>query len=368
MDRRNALGKRYLYGGFFDYPFGMLQPGRTYVLGGGGGYRYGFNGKENDNEVKGVGNQQDYGMRVYDPRVGKFLSVDPITKQYPELTPYQFASNSPIMGIDLDGLELLPVNSSMYRMAFVGSKSKLGISDELHIVQTVVDNIPVALNDGAGDLKYTKGGPVGSDGKDYKGAIIYSPGRYYNSGPDFNGKYGDEGREDPGEARKNDFGRLGVRPIKSSNYRTRNNIATGGGIIDQISKLKGLVDNQLNVPEWNASALEQAQRRTFYQATNLINSYIKDGMFVRLDQTFRTGQGKADLINFINDGTIPLTGNWAQGLGSSQVRSMSEYSLTVMHVGIQILKDQGIPLKESVSKSFSNLKDIYQRNGGEKKY
>jgi hypothetical protein len=37
--------------------------------------------------------------------VSRFLSVDPIAKQYPELTPYQFASNSPIAGIDLDGLE-----------------------------------------------------------------------------------------------------------------------------------------------------------------------------------------------------------------------------------------------------------------------
>ncbi|HWJ29919.1 MAG TPA: hypothetical protein VNS32_25490, partial [Flavisolibacter sp.] len=44
-----------------------------------GVYRYGFNGKENDDEVKGEGNQQDYGMRVYDTRLGKFLSVDPLT-------------------------------------------------------------------------------------------------------------------------------------------------------------------------------------------------------------------------------------------------------------------------------------------------
>jgi RHS repeat-associated protein len=75
-----------------------------------GSYRYGFNGKENDNEVKGAGNQQDYGMRIYEPRLGKFLSVDPITKDYPELTPYQFASNSPIFGIDLDGTELIGNN------------------------------------------------------------------------------------------------------------------------------------------------------------------------------------------------------------------------------------------------------------------
>ncbi len=84
------------------YPFGMIQPGRNYSS---ESYRYGFNGKENDNEVKGTGNQQDYGMRIYDPRIGKFMSVDPITNSYPELTPYQFASNTPIWAIDVDGLE-----------------------------------------------------------------------------------------------------------------------------------------------------------------------------------------------------------------------------------------------------------------------
>jgi RHS repeat-associated protein len=70
-----------------------------------GGYRYGFNGKENDNEVKGEGNQQDYGLRIYDPRLGKFLSVDPLAKEYPWYTPYQFAGNTPIQAIDLDGGE-----------------------------------------------------------------------------------------------------------------------------------------------------------------------------------------------------------------------------------------------------------------------
>lgn len=68
-------------------------------------YRYGFNGKEKDDEVKGSGAQYDYGFRIYDPRLGKFLSVDPLTKKYPELTPYQFASNRPIDGVDLDGKE-----------------------------------------------------------------------------------------------------------------------------------------------------------------------------------------------------------------------------------------------------------------------
>jgi RHS repeat-associated protein len=60
----------------------------------------------NDNEVKGgLGNQQDYGFRIYDPRIGKFLSVDPLTKDYPWYTPYQFAGNMSISAIDLDGSE-----------------------------------------------------------------------------------------------------------------------------------------------------------------------------------------------------------------------------------------------------------------------
>lgn len=47
-------------------------------------------------------------MRIYDPRVGRFLSVDPLTKKFAKLTPYQFASNRPIDGTDLDGQEYSP--------------------------------------------------------------------------------------------------------------------------------------------------------------------------------------------------------------------------------------------------------------------
>jgi RHS repeat-associated protein len=84
------------------YAFGMQIPGRNFNN---ENYRFGFNGKENDNDVKGDGNQQDYGLRIYDPRLGKFLSVDPLTKKYPWYTPYQFAGNKPIWASDLDGTE-----------------------------------------------------------------------------------------------------------------------------------------------------------------------------------------------------------------------------------------------------------------------
>jgi RHS repeat-associated protein len=101
------------------YPFGMGMPGRKYSTT--SSYRYGFNGKENDNDVKGEGNQQDYGMRIYDPRLGRFVSRDPLTKSYPWFSPYQFAGNSPILNIDLDGLENIPTQPNTQ-----GNKNEFG--------------------------------------------------------------------------------------------------------------------------------------------------------------------------------------------------------------------------------------------------
>ena len=78
-------------------------------------YRYGFNGKEKD-ESGEFGNltTYDYGFRIYNPGIGKFLSVDPLTQEYPFYTPYQFAGNKPINSIDLDGLEELEVHSAYW--------------------------------------------------------------------------------------------------------------------------------------------------------------------------------------------------------------------------------------------------------------
>jgi len=87
-----------------DYdPYGMLLTGRNWEEV--SEPRYGFNGKESDTETYGIGNIYDYGFRIYNPRLGKFLSIDPLYKFYSQLTPYQFASNTPICAVDIDGQE-----------------------------------------------------------------------------------------------------------------------------------------------------------------------------------------------------------------------------------------------------------------------
>lgn len=72
-------------------------------------YRFGFNGQEMDNEITGVtGSYLNYKFREYDSRIARFFAVDPITKDYPELTPYQHSSLNPIWKIEIEGLEGQP--------------------------------------------------------------------------------------------------------------------------------------------------------------------------------------------------------------------------------------------------------------------
>ena len=63
------------------------------------GYRFGFNGKEYD----GVFKSYDYGARMYKENLGRFLSVDPLTKSYPQETSYSHSGNNPIQFVDYDG-------------------------------------------------------------------------------------------------------------------------------------------------------------------------------------------------------------------------------------------------------------------------
>lgn len=68
-------------------------------------YRFGFNGQEKVNEIAGVGNHLDFKFRSYDSRIARFTSVDPLTVKFPWWSAYQFAGNSPIGCIDLEGSE-----------------------------------------------------------------------------------------------------------------------------------------------------------------------------------------------------------------------------------------------------------------------
>lgn len=62
---------------------------------------YLYNGKELDEET----GLYYYGARYYDPKISMFYGVDPIAEKYVHLSPYNYASNSPVTNIDLWGLQ-----------------------------------------------------------------------------------------------------------------------------------------------------------------------------------------------------------------------------------------------------------------------
>jgi RHS repeat-associated protein len=102
------------------YPFGMQMPGRNAST---GDYRYGFQGQETDNEVTGSESHVSYKYRMHDARLGRFLSLDPLSPKYPHYSPYSFSGNKVIAFIELEGAEELSTNTYLRKYQ---SESLLG--------------------------------------------------------------------------------------------------------------------------------------------------------------------------------------------------------------------------------------------------
>ncbi|MDX9932824.1 MAG: RHS repeat-associated core domain-containing protein [Bacteroidales bacterium] len=103
-------------------------------------YVFGFNGKENDNEVKGTGNSVDFGARIYDSRLGRWMSVDPLFKDYPDLSPYCFAANSPIMLVDRDGKKIYMSFDSQESIDAFLSVMQMGLEGQFDVGLKSVGN------------------------------------------------------------------------------------------------------------------------------------------------------------------------------------------------------------------------------------
>lgn len=103
-----------------DYsPFGVQLDGRSESV---GSYRYGFQGQERDDEIKGEGNSVNYSYRMYDSRVGRWLAIDPLFAKYPYLGPYNFVGNSPIRFVDSEGKEIIDANGKVVNVKVVDGK------------------------------------------------------------------------------------------------------------------------------------------------------------------------------------------------------------------------------------------------------
>lgn len=128
----------------------MTMPGRYYTASS-SNYRYGFNGKEMDKNITNEG--YDFGARIYDGRVGRWLSKDPLQKKYPDLSPYNFCANNPIIFVDPNGKEIILSGTANDMNALV---SKIKLLTGLDIQLEKNGNLKlIASGDGANTVSQT---------------------------------------------------------------------------------------------------------------------------------------------------------------------------------------------------------------------
>jgi RHS repeat-associated protein len=91
-------------------------------------YRFGFQGQEKDDEVKGEGNSLNYRFRMHDPRVGRFFAVDPLSVSYPYFSTYTFSGNRVIDATEIEGLEYMTVHVYINEKTFFSEEPVIKVN------------------------------------------------------------------------------------------------------------------------------------------------------------------------------------------------------------------------------------------------
>lgn len=138
------------------YPFGWNIPDRKILSS--GVYRYGFNGMEKDDEITTEGGTYTTHFRMYDSRLGRWYTIDPVTHEWE--SPYSAMHNSPILLNDPDGdcptcITAFMVGIFSEYTVIVGEKYLFGDEDmtfEKALVPTTEDLVQIASAGGAAAL------------------------------------------------------------------------------------------------------------------------------------------------------------------------------------------------------------------------
>ena len=126
----------------FYTPFGVGLKNRDFSS---EKYRYGFQGQEKDDELKGKGNSVNFTYRMHDPRLGRFFAVDPLSQKYAHNSPYSFSENRVIDAIELEGLETFKITTNSAGNPYLSFTQKIDYDMYGKPILKVIDENKVEL-------------------------------------------------------------------------------------------------------------------------------------------------------------------------------------------------------------------------------
>ena len=292
------------------YCFGFEIKGRA--VNAGSAYPMGFNGKRNDLET----GFQDYGLRIYNRMLGKFLSVDPLANKFPWWSPYAFAGNTPIQAIDLDGGEILN-----YKTPFRLRMGKEGLSNSREIAASYSNDLfeSTSMLATATEISH------GLAGKDYNMSmplvIPLKPGNgenqvYFTITPDEQQQLDFFGLDNPdpsaSDASSNSTDgsagdrKSGEKLITTNRNKTVNDRAAAGAVAIQWLATKAFKNSRTMGSIESKTDLNNIIR-AYADATTIVETFYDfSGVGKQNNWTDKqVVQYKLDIINFVADGKLP---------------------------------------------------------------
>ena len=166
----NVKGRWFFKKGTSKVPFGMTMPGRSYNA---HTYRHGFTGHEKESDLAEGIYTTEY--RLYDARVGMWLSVDPLSMDNAGESPYLYCSGMPMTYFDPDGRVKRDKNGEVIfkrekrRSWFFFETVEVSTNDKGEIESRTV----IAVKAKKGKIYLNDGSPVEAYKTDGRQTVVY---------------------------------------------------------------------------------------------------------------------------------------------------------------------------------------------------
>ena len=304
------------------YPFGL-----SFINGGASNYSPSTmykNWKMQGQELQESGFYA-YKWRQYMPDVGRFFNVDPLATKYPYNSTYAFQENKLGMGVELEGLELLLNHTGFFAINGNEMQVKRAPTSQTTIGQ---DGNRYATFT-AGDIGLSTSGYNPDGARISTGTTGLRQDSYKYNGPTADSA---QMQDIPGSTSGQTF-KTTRRGLEMTN-NTIKDFKKGSNLADGLKELINLVNLAANIPDAMKSLTEYPQavndvKAVDFQATQM-DQAIKavDGSGINM-----TPQVRNDVVNYVNDGTLPNPG-----------AGLMPNSLIIQN-GTQIMKANGIQIQ-----------------------